>query len=169
MGKTPRKTGRGMTLIEVMIAMVVVIVGVLGAMMYRYSSALDARKADIHLGAERVALLVLESWKGAGGRLDFDPSSEIGLENELGPSDVIITKTTGGYKVQLTGGTGAYYYVGLPAPQDLPSPNDKLDPTEVIRELRVDVTWSVSAGSNIPSDFTGRVVTLKNYVVTRDF
>ncbi len=159
-----RKNRCGLTLIEIMVALTVIIVGVLGAMMYRYSSALGARKADVQVGAGRVGLLILEGWKGAGGRANYDPEAEIGVENDLGPSDIIITKSGDGYEAQLAGGTGGYYYVESSF-QDFSSPNDKATPTEMIRELRVDVTWELSAGTDIPSDLTGKVQTFKDYVI----
>jgi len=64
---------RGMTLIEILIATVVVLVVVTGIMAYRYYSALDAKKAEVRAMAARVSLLLLEGWKGTGGAIDYDP------------------------------------------------------------------------------------------------
>ena len=65
---------KGLTLIEVMVAAVVVVFAVLGAMAFRYVTALDARKADIQISAARVGLLLLEGWKGEAGLESFDPT-----------------------------------------------------------------------------------------------
>jgi hypothetical protein len=56
-----------------MVAMTLVIVAVLGAVSFRFFCALDARKADVHVNASRIGLLLLESWRGAGGDVAFDP------------------------------------------------------------------------------------------------
>jgi len=94
----PGKTRSGLTLIELMLAITVIVVGVLGAMMFRYGSALEARKADIQVGAGRVALLILEGWKGAIGSTTYNPKTDISLSGNISISG------TGPYTVQLTGG-----------------------------------------------------------------
>ena len=73
--KVMRKQKTGMTLVEVMMAMAILIVAILGAMMYRYHSALNARRADVQMGATRIGLLILEGWKGSMGSEDYDPST----------------------------------------------------------------------------------------------
>lgn len=111
----PGKTRSGLTLIEVMIAITLIVVGVLGAMMFRYGSALDARKADIQVGAGRVALLILEGWKGAAGNPLWDPQGVNGIGDEVlnSPDISISPKNNGAYPVQLTGGTDTSYSVTL--------------------------------------------------------
>jgi len=87
----------GLTLIEVMLAAAVLMVALIGAMAYRYYAALDARKADIQMTGARNAMMLLQSWRGAGGRPvgtgadEFDPTllSSTGLTIEAsgsGPS-----------------------------------------------------------------------------------
>ena len=93
--------------------------------MYRYHSALNARRGDVHAGAGRVALLVLEGWKGEAGTLDasgnilYVPSSHIGLD-VLNSTDVAITSNGGdNYTIQLTGGTNTFYYAQLTYDEDI--------------------------------------------------
>lgn len=162
--KSP-KTRSGLTLIEIMVAITVIVVGILGAMMFRYYAARDARLADIQTGAGRVALLVLEGWKGAAGAVDYDPSTDIALENELGPSDIDIEPSGEGYQVHLTAGTGAYYYIEPLEHLDSIAPNET-DANKVIRELMVTVTWNPRAREGVPSDpgLSNRTVTLKDYI-----
>jgi prepilin-type N-terminal cleavage/methylation domain-containing protein len=81
MASINNKHARGMTLIEIMIATVVVLVVVTGIMAYRYYSALDAKKAEVRAMAARVSLLLLEGWKGTGGATDYDP--EVAFEAEF--------------------------------------------------------------------------------------
>lgn len=138
MGSKPVKIRSGLMLIEIMIAIVVVVVGILGAMMYRYHSALDARRADIQVGAGRVALLILEGWKGAAGDLAYDPSSDIGLQ--VLNSDDITISGTGPYTVQLTGGTDTTYEATLTFDEDVTGNGEDDDG---IRKLTVEVTSSV--------------------------
>lgn len=73
MASINNRNARGMTLIEIMIATVVVLVVVTGIMAYRYYSALDAKKAEVRAIAGRASLLLLEGWKGSGGATDYDP------------------------------------------------------------------------------------------------
>ena len=61
------KSAAGITLIEVMVTIVVISIAVVGAAGYRYHSALNARRANVQITAARIALLMLESWKGQGG------------------------------------------------------------------------------------------------------
>jgi prepilin-type N-terminal cleavage/methylation domain-containing protein len=114
------KTRSGLTLIEVMLAVTVLVVGILGAMMFRYYSALDARKADVQVGAGRVALLILEGWKGAAGAVvptGYNPAEDIALNK-----DISISGTNNPYTVQLTGGIDTSYSVMLTRVVDVNEP-----------------------------------------------
>lgn len=62
----------GLCLLEVMVAMAVLLVGVLGTMSFRYHCALNSRKADAHNNAVRLGAMLLEGWKGTGAEDDFD-------------------------------------------------------------------------------------------------
>jgi Tfp pilus assembly protein PilV len=70
---TNRRLRRGLTLVELMLAAAVLMVAVIGGMSYRYYAAMDARKADVQLTASRLAMSMLESWKGCHG-LDASPA-----------------------------------------------------------------------------------------------
>ena len=60
-----RKTGKnpiyGLTLVETLIAVIIIVIAVLGSVLYRYHSALAARKADVNMTAARLSLLLLIS------------------------------------------------------------------------------------------------------------
>lgn len=77
-----RKYPAGLTFVEIMIASAILIIAVLGASVFRYDSALSARKADLQATAARAALLLCESWRGASEPNSFDPtqlvSSDLG-------------------------------------------------------------------------------------------
>lgn len=74
------KLARGVSLIEVMTAMLILTIAVLGAMAYRYYSALDARKADIQITASRLGSLLCESWRGVKGAETYDPITYFGSD-----------------------------------------------------------------------------------------
>jgi len=134
----PQKFNRALTLIEIMISLLIVAIAIVGAMMYRYYSASNARLADVHAGAGKVGLLVLEGWKGKAGDLSYDPSSDVGPE-VLGCDDITIGGIDNGvYPVQLTGGVKTYYYVRLTYDEDVDGDGSD-DPG--IRKLMVEVTY----------------------------
>ena len=60
----PRKHQiKGLTLIEVMISMLVSLVIVIGVMSYMYSTASNARAADVRITAARLGQMLLDAWK----------------------------------------------------------------------------------------------------------
>ena len=163
--KVLRKKKSGVTLIELIVAMVVLIIAILGAMMYRYGSATDARKADIHMCAGRVALLVMEEWKGAVGDVNFDPSNDIALNSALagGSDDITISAKNGDYwPVSLTGGTDSHYYVKIGYNDDIDGDGNNDDG---IRKLDVQVAWKLTAVSGVPDGTDwARAVKLSSYI-----
>lgn len=86
------KSRAGVTLIEVMAAIVIVAIAVLGASGYRYYSSLDARAAAVQSTAARIALLLNENWRGRGYDhvADFDPVSHLSSDIAIaGPTSFI--------------------------------------------------------------------------------
>jgi len=90
MGAKRLKSRTGITLIEVMAAIVIITIAVLGASGYRYYSALDARKAFVQSTAARVALLLSENWRGRGyDRIDsYDPPAYLSSDMKIAVSSV---------------------------------------------------------------------------------
>jgi prepilin-type N-terminal cleavage/methylation domain-containing protein len=129
---------KGLTLIEILVSLLIVAIAVIGAMMYRYYAARNARMADVHADAGRVGLLILEGWKGVAGRLDYNPQTEIGPEVQGSP-DISVGAISGGqYPVQLTGGTDTYYFVSLSHNDDV-NGDGSID--SGIRKLIVSVSY----------------------------
>lgn len=91
-----KKNTRGLTLIEVMLAILILGIAVIGAMAYRYYSSLDARIADQQITAGRIGLLLLEGWGGMGGRGPTDP------DNNFKPPDFSVPAA----KVVVAAGSG---------------------------------------------------------------
>jgi len=74
------KYSKGVTLIEVMTAIFILTVVVLGTSGYRYYAALDTRRAAMHRTASRVGLLLCESWRGVKGAETYDLTADLGSE-----------------------------------------------------------------------------------------
>ena len=68
----------GLSLAELMVATSVILVAVLATTGYRYYASMDTRKAEVQINAARLTQSILECWKGAGGRPDFDPETKLG-------------------------------------------------------------------------------------------
>ncbi len=71
-----KRAAYGVTLVETMVAVAIILVAVTGATFYQYYTVLDARKADLRMEAARLGLTLLEGWKGAGSATDFDPQTD---------------------------------------------------------------------------------------------
>jgi len=106
----------GLTLIEVMVAILILSVALVGASGYRYYSALDARKATMRSTAARIGLLLCESWRGIKGSDTYDPtahlSSDLTISTITIPSQLEYPSFTllGGYTIALD---NANYYAIL--------------------------------------------------------
>jgi hypothetical protein len=77
----------GFTFTEIMGAILVLTVAVLGASAYRYHATLDVRKADLQTTGARVTCLLCETWRGSSDPNTFDPinhfSSELTVESVM--------------------------------------------------------------------------------------
>lgn len=69
------KFASAFTLVEVMVAMVVLVIAVLGTSGYQYYAAGQARIAQAQITATRTAQLLLEDWKSTGGSEDYDATA----------------------------------------------------------------------------------------------
>lgn len=132
----------GFTIIEVMVALAGFLVVIVGALSFEYYCAVDTREADVRACANRLALLMLEGWRGSGGRVPpstaaFNPITEFeslvpisttgeGLEG-IGPE-------LGGCRYKVVANR-ANYFVTL-------SYNDTVDPE--LRTLGVTIAWPKS-------------------------
>ena len=74
---TQIKRNRGFTLIEMMVTILVLGFIVIGTAGFRYSSALDARRAVKEADAARIGLMFLEGWRGRQGSTSFNPTTQL--------------------------------------------------------------------------------------------
>lgn len=98
MGRIRKKQKRGVTLVEVMVAALIIAIVVIGVMSYLYTSAMHARKADIRVTAGRLGQLLLEAWKTNG--VDITTFNPTAADFNLSLPDSFSTNTVG------LGGTG---------------------------------------------------------------
>ncbi len=70
-----RKFGAAVTLVEVMVAMVILAITALGGLNSQYYAAVQARIAHAQTNTTRIAQLLLEDWKSTGGSEDYDAAS----------------------------------------------------------------------------------------------
>lgn len=123
---------KGALLLEVMIAILLLSVAVLGAAGYRYYATLDARKSNLQVAAARTALLLCESWRGVEGTETYDPvayfGSELTITYDYGPVAPGGFTTLGSYAVTLD---GVNYYLTL----------SWKDVSAGLRALNVVVSW----------------------------
>jgi len=66
-----RRFSRGVMLIEMIIAAVVIGVAVTGVLSYEYLAARQARMAKAHAAAVRIAYFLLQDWKANGGSIYY--------------------------------------------------------------------------------------------------
>lgn len=83
-----KKIDKGLTLVEIVSASVVLMVIVLGTLHFRYHAVLDIEKSKKHLDAVELAAVMVNSWQGFNGAETFDPvstlSSEISIDSGTG-------------------------------------------------------------------------------------
>lgn len=80
MGVRRIKFATAMTLVEVMLAMVILIIAATGALSFEYHTARHAKIARAQICATRTARLLLEDWMSTGGSIEYDPTAlELGF------------------------------------------------------------------------------------------
>lgn len=77
--KRSKSTG-GFTFTEVMGAILVLTVAVLGTSAYRYHATLDVRTAEKKTTGARIGCLLCETWGGTSDPNAFDPISHLGTD-----------------------------------------------------------------------------------------
>jgi hypothetical protein len=74
------KSAGGFTFTEVMGAILVLTVAVLGTSAYRYHATLDVHKAEMKTTGARIGCLLCETWHGLSDPNTFDPVTHFGTE-----------------------------------------------------------------------------------------
>jgi len=104
------KSSGGFTFVEVMGAILVLTIAVLGASAYRYHATLDTRRADLQTTAARMASLLCETWRATDDPNTFDPAAYFKTEMAIdsmdihdGPRALTGLQTLGTYKIIANG------------------------------------------------------------------
>ena len=112
---------KGVTLIDTLITVAVILVALIGTSNFRYYAAMDTRKASAQTAASRIALMLSENWRGIQGDLSYDPvaylGSDITLIQSEGPDKPNDFTLLGSYKIimddQDDDAEGADYFATL--------------------------------------------------------
>jgi len=112
-----RKTqNTGLTLIETMVTIALVMVMIVGVAEFRAFSSSNVRKADVQITSTRLALLLLEDWKAQSGSSDYDPvpvfSSQLDIAKSSDGPAVPDGFIRAGYHRRIIA-DGVYYYATL--------------------------------------------------------
>jgi len=73
------KFNSAFTLIEVMVAMVILSIASVGALGYQYFAAKQAKIGQIQVASTNIAQLLLEDWKSTGGSAEYAESGPLDL------------------------------------------------------------------------------------------
>ena len=79
----------GLSLVDTIIAIVVVAFVIIGSANFKYFAVRDAVRAERQIVAARTALMFCEAWRGCGGAEDFDPDVSFDGIIALSPGTVL--------------------------------------------------------------------------------
>lgn len=145
----------GFTMIEIMVALAGFVVVIVGALSFQYYCAVDTREADVRAGANRIGLMLLEGWRGSGGRVltdsyAYDPILDLEIMLDIESTAVglagISPNELGRYKIVAN---RANYFATLSWIDNIDGP----------RTLGVTVAWSASYRAETLDEYV-RYVTL---------
>ena len=153
MRRSLRQFNKGLTLIEVMAALLIAMIIIIGVLSYMYACALNARAADTRITATRIGQLMLDTWKVTGPvdkvtriwdvtafnpTVDFGPSFPENI-GTTGDGILGIGPELGRYETTID---GVNYYITLSYRNDFSSNSIPL------YMLNASVAWSRDASSS---------------------
>ena len=153
---------KGVTLIDTLITVAVILVALIGTSNFRYYAAMDTRKASAQTAASRIALMLSENWRGIQGDLSYDPvaylGSDITLTQSEGPDKPNDFTLLGSYKIimddQDDDAEGADYFATLSWKDIQPG----------LRALNVIIAWAQRGQTGFEN--TDKTFTLTIYTLT---
>jgi prepilin-type N-terminal cleavage/methylation domain-containing protein len=81
--QNPRFRNRGLTLLEIVLAILILSIVSVGCLGYQYFATRMAVRANAEMTVTRTARLILDNWKKAGGNETFAPTSlDVGFEKK---------------------------------------------------------------------------------------
>lgn len=156
------KPSGGFTFTEVMAAIVILTVAVLGTSAYRFHATVDVRKADLKTTGARIGCLLCETWRGSADPNAFDPVSHMGTDM------TIISMTSYDGPGTPTGNRELGVYGITVNDEDFRANLSWMDVSDGLRALSVIIVWDwdqqyQSTSSQIPPSKSFRLTT---YVAT---
>lgn len=128
----PRSRGRhsrrpaGVTLLELIVATMILAIASLGALTYQYHAVKQARSARAEIAAAQLAQLLLDDWKSTGGNEFYDPTKlDLGLE-QIG-TEPLYRIVFNGFPMQ-----ARLWYTDL---------DSNVEAGVTLREIRVTIRW----------------------------
>lgn len=100
------KSGAGLSIIEVVIAMLFASIMIVGTVGFSYYSQLNVHKAEVYNSSVGAAELFLNDWKAAGGASNYDPIQRLSGQMEITqtePGESRLENLLGGYHVEVNG------------------------------------------------------------------
>jgi type II secretory pathway pseudopilin PulG len=127
------RSRRAFTLVDIMVAITILLVALIGTSSFRYYTTLDARKATARTTAARIGLTLCESWQGIGGTQTYNPATHFGsaltITASTGPAKPEDFTLLGSYTIIVN---GANYYITL----------SWKDVSTGLRALNIVVAWA---------------------------
>jgi prepilin-type N-terminal cleavage/methylation domain-containing protein len=152
------KSKTAFTILEMMIAIVILAVAVIGASGYRYYAAIDARRGAMKVTAARIGLLLCENWRGVKGDTTYDPAtyfaSELTISAQPGFDDT-------GFKDADFALLGSYLVVADSA--DYYAILSWKDVGAGLRALNIVLAWPPSGQAQVSAGDTSRRFLLTTY------
>ncbi|MHC4145890.1 MAG: type IV pilus modification PilV family protein [Planctomycetota bacterium] len=155
---------RGVTLVETLIAVTILLIALIGTSTFRYAAALDGRRADAHTSAARVALSLSESWRGLKGDANLDAT-------QLGSSDMTVSvsgwtghQTPGGFT--LLGNYAVVLDDDDPDSANYYATMSWSDVQPGLRALNVSVAWAQRAPGGDGTENVDKAFSLTVYTQT---
>jgi prepilin-type N-terminal cleavage/methylation domain-containing protein len=142
---------QGFTLIEQVVAAVILAVATLGSLQYQYFAAGQGRIARVQTAAARAAHLLIEDWKSTAGSAEYDPSG-LGIGFATGVAAPAGYATPGGLGTTLNDVVYGATFCDVPALVMLKYLNVAEDPLAktTLRQLAVIVRFGqVGSGGGI--------------------
>ncbi len=150
---------RALSLVETLVAMVILAVAVIGASGYRYYAMLDARKAWVQRTGAAIALLLCENWRGRGydRTADFKPvlhlKPPLDISSGVGPDKPADFTLLGSYQIVAE---NTYYWATLSWKDDEATPD--------LRSLNVTIAWHQASSQPTIYDAGAKVFKLTTFV-----
>ena len=156
--KFQTRQNRGGTLVEVMVAAVVLMIIFIGVLSYLYFCAINARRADVQVKAGRLGLLLLEGWKAVEGDTDYEvvskfdelPLGDFGNPGTLPDVPALPNLLQGrSHRIDID---GVKYFVKL-----------SYDDTAAPRTLNAAVAWNRDYSAETLNFHSSRLISLTKY------